>query len=250
MISFDSDYRIFVTGASSGIGREIALLCNTLGATVIASGRDIKRLELARAESKNPDHFHCIARDLVTDMEELPSFIKDISKEYGKLGGMVCSAGQVWNTSIQTYDLETAREAFDINCHAPLLLARGFVERRNNIGQGASMVFITSVAGVLPFAGVGMYGASKAALAQGAGCLAKEVASRGIRVNCVSPHMVKTPMADVSIAQLGSEFFEREEALYPFGFGDPIDVANMVVFLLSTKTRWITGQIMHLTGGR
>jgi len=250
MISFNSDHRIFITGASSGIGKAIALLCNELGATVIASGRDIDRLNAVQAESTNPENFHIIARDLAKEMEELPTFVNDISQKYGKLSGMVCSAGKAWNASVQTYDLETAREAFDINCHAPLLLARGFVARRNNIGQGAAMVFITSVAGVVPFAGVGMYGASKAALAQGACCLAKEVAPRGIRVNCVSPSMVKTPMADATIAQLGPDYFERELALYPFGLGEPLDVANMVVFLLSSKTSWVTGQVIHLSGGR
>lgn len=250
MISFTAEQIILITGASSGIGRETALLCNALGATVIASARDMEKLASVRHEARHPTQFHVIARDVTHDMEALPTFVKEIAQTYGKLSGLVCSAGKTWNTSMLTYDVDVARYAFDLNCHAPLLLARGFAERRNTIGKGASIVFISAAAGVEPYVGLGMYGASKAALIQAARCLAKEIAPRGLRVNCISPNVVQTPMIDATVTLLGEEFLERETALHPLGLGEPIDVANMAAFLLSDKARWITGQNMQLSGGR
>lgn len=250
MISFNPDQRILVTGASSGIGQAVALLLNILGATVIAHGRDVSRLNALQTRVQYPERLHTVTRELTEKMDDLPSWVLGVSREYGPLSGLAFCAGQTWNSPMQAWDVGTARAAFDLCCHAPLLVARGFCDRRTNTGAGASAVFVAAAAGIDPNPGQGMYGAAKAALITGVRCLAKEIAGRGLRANCVSPGLVATPMMDATVHQLGTDFLERETACYPLGLGKADDVAHMVAFLLSEKTRWMTGQNILLAGGR
>lgn len=250
MISFTAEQRILVTGASSGLGRAIALLLNSLGATVIASGRDIARLEDVRQASVFPERCITESRDLAADLDGLPAWITDLRQRFGKLHGLAFCAGRTWNIPLQAYDPSRAHLAFDLCCHAPLLVARGFSDRRNNIGPGANMVFLGAAAAVDLNIGQGMYGAAKAALVTAVRCLSKEIAPRGLRANCISPGLVDTPMMRATVEQLGGEFLERERASYPLGLGMPEDVAHLAIFLLSDKARWLTGQNIVLSGGR
>ncbi|WP_302737082.1 SDR family NAD(P)-dependent oxidoreductase [uncultured Desulfovibrio sp.] len=250
MIGFAAEQLILVTGASSGLGRAIALLLNSLGATVIASGRNAARLEDVRQASAVPERCVTEQRDLAADLSGLPAWVADLRRRFGKLYGLAFCAGQTWNTPLQIYDAAQARQAFDLCCHAPLLVARGFCDRRNNAGPGANIVFLAAAAAVEPNQGQGMYGAAKAALVTAARCLSKEIAPRGLRVNCISPGLVDTPMMRATVEQLGEEFLERERGAYPLGLGMPEDVAHLAAFLLSDKARWLTGQNILLSGGR
>lgn len=250
MISFNAGQRFLVTGASSGIGRACALLLNRLGATVIAVGRSEQRLNEARAQASAPEHFLPYVRDLTQDMDKLPLWVRRLAASHGKLAGMLHSAGKTWNIPMQSYDLDTARQAFDLLCHAPLLLARGFADRRANVGAGATMTFIAAAATERPNQGQGMYSAAKAALVTAVRCMANELALRKIRANCISPGLVQTSMLDYTVQQLGTAFLERELSAYPLGLGTPEDVASLAVFLLSDHARWFTGQNIILTGGR
>lgn len=250
MISFTAEQRILVTGASSGLGRAMALLLNSLGATVIASGRDIARLEDVRQASVFPERCITESRDLAADLDGLPAWVTDLRQRFGKLYGLAFCAGRTWNIPLQTYNPSQAHLAFDLCCHAPLLVARGFSDRRNNIGPGANMVFLGAAAAVDPNAGQGMYGAAKAALVTAVRCLSKEIAPRGLRANCISPGLVDTPMMRATVEQLGEEFLARERVFYPLGLGMPEDVAHLAAFLLSDKARWLTGQNILLSGGR
>lgn len=250
MIHFTAEQKILVTGASSGLGKAVALLLNELGATVLASGRDATRLAETRQASVAPERFQIIVRDLCTDPETLPQWVSSLRERFGKLSGLAFCAGQTWNAPLAVYDLEQAREAFTLCVHAPLLTARGFCDRRNNTGRGAAVVFLAAAAAVDPNAGQGMYGAAKAALVTAARCLSKEVAPRGLRINCISPGLVETPMMENTVQQLGEEFLQRERELYPLGIGQPKDVAQLAAYLLSDCARWMTGQNILLNGGR
>lgn len=250
MNTFQAGDVILVTGASSGIGRATALLCNQAGATVIASGRDAGALHALSDICAVPERLYAEPRDLCADLNSLPAWIQDLRRRYGKLRGMAFCAGQTWNLPMALYTPEVANQAFDICCHAPLMAGRGFCDRRNNTGRGAAVVFIAAAAALDPNPGQGIYGAAKAALTVGARCLAKEMAMRGIRVNCISPGLVQTPMMEDTVRQLGQDFLEREAPLYPLGFGQPDDVAQLAVFLLSDAARWLSGQNVPLTGGR
>lgn len=249
MIAFSSQHRVLVTGASSGIGRAVALLANRLGATVLASGREAQRLSEAKDAAEAPQRFHTVPRDLLADPSSLSDWVGELRQTFGKLHGLVCCAGRTWNVPLSCYDLGQANEAFTLCCHAPLLLAKGFCDRRNHDGPGASIVFVAALAAVDPMPGLGMYAAAKAALVCAGRCLSKEVASRGVRVNCISPGLVQTPMLDATVQCLGETFLQREQARYPLGLGQPPDVAHLAAFLLSDCAGWLTGQNILLTGG-
>ncbi|CAK7027827.1 MAG: 3-oxoacyl-[acyl-carrier-protein] reductase FabG [Desulfovibrio sp.] len=247
---FSRDHRILVTGASSGIGKAIALRCNALGATVIAVGRNEIQMEEAKEWAAFPQNFHCVAKDLLDDMEGLPAWVGSLRHTYGLLGGFVHAAGLGLTAPLRMYDLEEARTLFDIHLHAPMLMAKGFADRRNCVKNGAAMVFMGSASAVIPQRAKVVYASAKSAQITAARCLAKEFASQGIRVNSISPALVETPMVEGFKELLGEEHFAAEKEQYPFGLGQPEDIASLACFLLSGESRWITGQNIIMDGGR
>lgn len=250
MITFFSEQRILITGASSGIGEAIALLCNALGATVIANGRNEERLAANRARAAFPERFHLEPKDLIEGIEHLPLWVTDLRKKYGKLSGLVPCAGVSAITPLREYTREYANTMFDIHFHVPMLLAKGFSDRRNNIGKGASIVFMSSSGALAREPGLSIYGSAKSALMTAGAVLSKELASQGIRVNALAPALVRTSMGEKFFSFVSDESREKELAAYPFGLGEPEDVANMAAFLLSDAGKWITGQTIVMDGGR
>lgn len=250
MVSFSQEQRILVTGASSGIGLAVAQTLLRLGATVLASGRNEEKLAALRAHQADPDQVILVPRELTEDMDSLPQWVRGLVRQYGKLRGLVCSAGIADPMSLQTLDLALARKLFDINYFSPLLLAQGFADRRVNTGPGAAMVFITSYAGQYPGRGQVPYCGSKAALSASARGISRELAPAGVRVNCIAPAAVKTPLTtqDSMVACMDT-FLKETEHRYPLGLGEPQDVANLAAFLLSDEARWITGQEYTMDGG-
>ncbi len=246
---FTADKKILVTGASSGIGRAIALECIAQGATVLACARDAQRLEEARQASSAPDRWINIQRDFLENMEEIPVWVRGLAQSHGKLWGLAHAAGEGLMDSLQGYDLVAARRHFSLNFHAPCLLAQGFCDRRVGL-KGGALLFIASAAAVYPEKGHLIYGAAKAALIAAAKSISDEVAPRGLRVHCLSPGIVDTPMEDKAEALMGSGYRSSQLQGYPFGFGKPEDVAHMAAFLLSEQAAWITGQNFVLAGGR
>lgn len=249
MSDFPVSGPILVTGASSGIGRAIALALNQAGATVIANGRDEKRLGDTKGQAARPDAMRIAPRDLAADLESLPKWLGEIAKEHGPLTGLATSAGITWNAPLAFYNKKKTEEIFAICCHAPMILAGAFCKKRINAGPCSAIVHIAAGAAIDPNPGQGVYAAAKAGLIAASRCLAKEAAPAGIRVNCISPGLVDTPMMAATCAQLGESFLEREKQRYPLGLGLPEDVANLAVFLLSAQARWITGQNFVINGG-
>ena len=245
---FSSDHAILVTGASSGIGRACALLCNSLGATVIASGRNGERLNEARAACAHPERWHNEPRDLRTDIADLPAWIGALRGRYGKFWGMIHAAGEGRLDSVSSFDLTEAARHMELNFLVPLQLAKGFSDRRN-FRKGGAMLFFSSASAVHPEKGHCLYGATKAALAAAMKAVSQETAPRGLRVHCLAPGWIRTPMLEAATERLGEDYAAREEARYPLGIGEPEDAAWMAAFLLSDKARWITGQNFVLGGG-
>lgn len=237
MISFSPESRVLVTGASSGIGEGVALLLNELGATVIAVARNEARLESMRQKAKDPSRMFVEVADLAADIDLLPGYMKSIKDKYGKLRGVAYCAGitQVMPLKALTYaDIKTV---FDIDYFAPIFMAKGFCDGRINDGPGSSFVAIASNAAVVQDPGMTAYTGAKAGLVASMKSIAKEAASRHVRVNCISPAMVNTPMAAHA-----DEYADVYTHKYPFGFAEVEDIANMVAFLLSEKAKWISGQ--------
>ncbi len=227
-----------MTGASSGIGEGVALLLNELGATVVGIGRSQARLDGMKAKAKCPENVFLEQKDLAEDIAGLPAYVKALKEKYGKFCGMAYCAGIGEVSPLQLWDYEKEKRFFDVNYFAPLAMLKGMSDRRNNVAGKTSCVLIASASALLADKGHCSYAGSKAALVTSCRTLAKELTVQRLRVNTVSPTVIRTPMT----ASDGGEYEESQIAKYPMGFGEVADVANLIVFLLSDRAKWITGQ--------
>lgn len=248
MISFTPDQIYIVTGASSGLGEATALLLNKLGATVVAIARNEERLNKMKSRCEHPEHMHIEIKDLAEDIGELPKYVKALKEKYGKFSGLAYCAGIGNVTPLLLLEYDLATQIMNTNYFSPLFFAKGFLDRRNNIGKGTSLVFLSSIDALTNTKGQPVYGGSKAALSASMKSISKDVAPQGIRINCLLPSMIKTPMATNEVCTSINVHDEISEK-YPFGWGEPEDVANMVVYLLSDKAKYISGQNYVIDSG-
>lgn len=234
--------RILVTGASSGIGRAVCRTVAELGGLVVATGRDESRLEEVRRELTGDGHVS-VQADL-TEADDRDRLVR----EAGTIQGFVHAAGALKILPFSFSTERVLREAQAVNFEAPLLLTQRLLKKKA-IADHASLVFVTSIAASHGAKGHTLYGASKAALTAAARALALEVSGRGVRVNCLAPGMVRTPMAGAAEDALSSEAMRAHEKEYPLGFGEPSDVAGAAAFLLADASRWVTGTTLVCDGG-
>jgi NAD(P)-dependent dehydrogenase (short-subunit alcohol dehydrogenase family) len=238
--------RIMVTGASSGLGRATATLLSQLGAGVVLVGRDEQRLAESRAQLA-PGNHAMVQRDLA-DVETIVDWMTAVATEQGPLDGLVHAAGIQMTRPLRMLDAPRVQQLMDINLLAALQLARGFRQRPVHNKPG-SIVFLSSIMGLVGQAAVVPYAASKGALVAAAKALAMELASEQIRVNCVAPGHVATPMAAKVEATLTEGQLETIRNRHPLGLGTPEDVAGAIAFLLADSGRWITGTTLVVDGG-
>lgn len=242
MPGFEASDLFLITGASSGIGAETARLFNRLGATVVACGRDPGRLEALKKEAAAPERLHPEIRDLAVDQDQLPDWVKALSLKYGPFRGLVHCAGLSRPRPLRMLTAASMGEVFAVNLIAAAMLAKGLAANKVNLGPGGSITFIASVAASRPTKGQLDYAASKGGLISLAKALSQELAPKGLRVNCISPDLIDTPMSAAVIRE--------ENQLHPLGPGRPEDVAALAAFLAGAEARWITGQNYVLDGGR
>ncbi|MGB3591800.1 MAG: SDR family oxidoreductase [Nonlabens sp.] len=231
-----------VTGASSGIGRQIAIHISEMGGTVIATGRSDSKLTDLLNSLKGLEHQLQIV-DLLND-EELQGLIRNVPL----LDGVVHCAGVVHPFPIKYVDKSKINETLRLNYETPLLLTGGLT-RAKKINRGGSIVFLSSISGQHPHKGGALYASSKAAIEALSKTVALENYHLGIRSNCISPAMVKTEMFDRAEEKMSKDSMENHIKKYPLGVGKPEDVAHAAIFLLSPAARWITGTNMVLDGG-
>ena len=232
---------ILVTGASSGIGRGIAIACSKMGATIVINGRNERRLAETINEMKGDNHLS-LAADL-SDGQALSAMVAKLPK----LDGIVHCAGigqRVLCKQLQETDVD---DMMEVNFKAPVMLQAEILKQKK-INKGASVVFIASIASGSPTIGNAMYSASKGAIISYANCLALELAPRFIRVNCILPAMIWTDL--IFKGGLTEEELREDEKKYPLKrYGKPEDVANLAIYLLSDASTWMTGSSIKITGG-
>ena len=237
--------RYLITGATSGIGLATAHLLARQGASLVLTAR--REAELERLVEELPGDHAAVPFDL-TALDEIPPMVGRVARELNGLHGLVHCAGIHRVTPLKILNSQSANEVFSLNVVAGLMLTKGFRVRRVH-APAASVVLLSSAVGVVGQKGVSAYSASKGAVISLAKSLALELASEDIRVNCVCPGVVRTPMTDALAESIGEDAFDQVEAMHPLGLGHPDDVAEPISFLLGTGSRWITGASLAVDGG-
>lgn len=233
---------ILVTGASSGIGRSIAIECSRMGAVVYISGRNINSLNETLSLMKDGPH-QIITADL-TDEESISILVDNLPL----LNGVVQNAGMLERMLCKAAKAEKIEKLMKTNFEGPVLLQK-LLLKKNKIEKSGSVVFVSSRAPFAPSIGNAFYSATKGAILGYAKTLALEVAPKQIRVNSICPAMVWTELAKKDAEQMSTNYEEAEQK-YPLKrFGKPEDVAYLAVYLLSDASSWMTGSQIDITGG-
>lgn len=233
---------VLVTGASSGIGRETAIVCSKMGASVVITGRNQERLQQTLSMMATGDHKMIVGDITVADD------VEHLATECPSLNGIVHCAGVGDRTLLKMVREKDIERVMKANFDAPVLLQRALLKKKRT-QPGTSIVFIASRAPFAPAPGNGIYAASKGALLAYAKVLGLELAPQKIRVNSVCPAMVWTELVQRD-AEINGVDYSKVELSYPLKrFGHPEDVANLVVYLLSDASEWMTGSCIDITGG-
>jgi len=240
---------ILITGASSGIGRETAIVFSKLGAKTILLSRDKKRLEETKDSLINSEVHLIIPIDL-SDYDQIESNIQKLKKEVNKLDGIVHCAGISSTIPLRSINEKKLQDHFDINVNASIILTKFLLSRKISlVNEGASIVFISSVMANVGEVGKTVYAMTKGALIAGVKSLAIELALKHIRVNAISPGVVVTPLSSASFYSQNQERLNKVRSLHPLGLGKPEDVANACAYLISDASGWVTGTNLIVDGG-
>ena len=230
-----------VTGASSGIGRGVAITCSKMGAKVIINGRNTAKLQ--ETSIFMVDGSATIMSGDLTDSAALKSIVEALPK----LDGLVHCAGLGQRLPCKDVESKDVDEVMNVNFKAPVML-QAEILRQKKLNKAASIVYVASIASWSPSLGNSIYSASKGAMVSYANCLALELAPRKIRVNCISPAMVWTDLIQNDAVDI--EQLKEDEQVYPLKrYGQPEDIANLAVYMLSDASSWMTGSNVNITGG-
>lgn len=238
--------KILITGASSGIGRTVAIEASLAGANIVICGRNSERL------NKTFDLLHRIYNQrherIVFDLADELATSATIH-QLSDFDGIVFAAG---SDLIQPFSFTTSQQLksiMDDNFTGQVLMLQKLIKTKK-INQGASIVFFSSVNGTsIGSKGHSLYAAAKGAINGLVRVLANELSKKKIRVNAIAPGMVETGLMKMNEEIVSQELLEEHRKDYPLGFGRPEDVAYLCIYLLSTASVWMTGQSITIDGG-
>ena len=233
---------IIITGASGGIGNSIVKNLYDQGANILASGTRLEKLE----ELKKKFEKIKISKFDISQSDKIEEFIENATKELGgSLDCIVNNAGITQDNLAIRMSLEEWQKVIDINLTSTFLMSKFSIKKmlKNKSGK---IVNITSVVGHTGNLGQSNYTASKAGIIAMSKSLAIEYAKKNINVNCISPGFIKTTMTD----KIDDKFKEIIVSKIPSGrLGEPDDIANAVLFLVSDQSNYINGETLHVNGG-
>ena len=238
---------ILISGASSGIGRCVAVFCSRAGANVLMLGRNEKTL-CETLEIMEPAR-HALAVIDLNDFSSYADVIAPFVEKNGKIYGIVHSAGLEFSGPYNLTKPRNFQDIFNINAVAGFELSRIVASKFADTEAGGSYVFISSIRALFGVEFATAYSASKGAVIAASRSLALELAKKHIRVNTISPSLVLTPLLDKYFESLPEETIRSMKQQHPLGFGKPEDVANACIYLLSDASRWMTGNNIILDGG-
>lgn len=237
---------ILVTGASSGLGQHTALRLAEAGARVAMVGRSTERLAATLASLSGEGHSSHSA-DL-GDAEVTADLVQAIARQHGHFAGIFHSAGTALILPARVTKNRHLDDVFAAGVRGAFGVARA-AAKRNVLMDGGSLVFMSSVSSMRGRPGMSAYSAAKAAVDGMVRVLASEMADRRIRVNSIVAGGIETAMHRDFTESVSDELVRNYEALHLLGFGQPDDIANAALFLLSDASRWITGSNMVVDGG-
>ena len=237
---FDLTGRVaLITGATGGIGLQIAKKMKQAGATVVVSGRNV-----AKMDAEFDDEYIKIPCDLATDGGAVELIMETIERA-GKIDILINNAGITKDTLLMRMSDEQFEDVINTNLRSCFKMCRAAIMpmMKNRYGR---IINMASIIGVIGGAGQANYAASKGGMIAMTKSIAAEVASRGITANAIAPGFIKTPMTDVLPEELKKTYLSQ----IPAGrFGEPEDIANACVFLASEEASYINGQVLHVNGG-
>lgn len=234
---------VLVTGASSGLGRQTAITASQMGARVMITGRDTARLRETLDLLEGVGHQQFIA-DL-TIQQDIDTLVASLPE----LNGVVFSTGISDLSPARYITAAVIEKTFSISFNASVLLTAALLAKKRIAKKNGSLVFISSISTRYPFVGGAMYISAKSAIEAYARVLALELAPKGIRVNCVAPAFVRSPMLDQTASNYSQQAVDMIEARQILGLGDPEDVANTIVYFLSDASKWVSATNLILGGG-
>ncbi len=240
-----------VTGGSQGIGRATAIGLAREGVKVAIAARGVKELNQVSQEIESAGSAALVLVGDVTKDADRTRFVDETIKAFGRLDILIHCAGIMENGTVETTSTELWRRAMDVNVDAIFELTKlavpHLIETKGNV------IIMSSVCGVRPFAGILAYAVSKAAADQMTKCLALELAPYGVRVNCLSPGVVESNLhiAGGLSKEEYAGFLERAKITHPLARpGQPEEIADAIVFLVSERSAWTTGVSFAVDGGR
>lgn len=246
-VAFDFHNRNYVVvGASSGMGRNIALHLAESGANVLAIARNEKRLSDLR--NSFPEKIKTEKLDVLSaDNADWGNVLDDFVNDVGKCHGGVYTAGIGGVSSLRGFDTDEARKIIDTSLYGMLGFLSNFIKKKS-VEKGSSFVVFSSVAAHIGQKGSIAYSAAKAAVKNSVTSIAKEICRDKHRINSISPGWVNSEMTEQSLIN-GMQSYNDMLSIHRLGVGTPDYVSGMVLFLLSDAARWITGTDVVVDGG-
>ena len=233
-----------VTGSTRGLGKAIALKLAQMGANIVLNGSS-DAIFKTEEEFKSAGYNVIVSKCDVRNEEDVKQMVSSAVEAFGSIDILVNNAGITKDKPLAMMSVQDWDDVLDVNLKGAFLCIK-YVSKVMIKKRAGKIVNIASVAGRYGNPGQTNYSASKAGLIGMTKTVAKELASRNINCNAVTPGLIQSDMTDVLPEEVKNNYLKN----IPLGrFGTPEDVANVVAFLASEDSNYITGQVIHIDGG-